>query len=101
MIFDLIKCDMSTECSDITFEFSLPYEIVDDRDIINRMNIVRTNIEYLSKVIPTKLLKLSLKNQLLDHLIIGQNLYRYFNNKFIAIQAPVGFITDPTYLLAN
>ena len=35
----LIKCDMSADCSDVTFDFSLPYIIVDGRNILNRMNI--------------------------------------------------------------
>ena len=55
---------MSTNCSDINFDFSPPYEMVDDRDILNRMNIGRTNIEGFSKDMPTKLLKFTLKNQL-------------------------------------
>ena len=101
MIFKLINCDMSADCSDITFDFSLPYEMVDDRDILNSMNIGRTNIEYFSKALPTKMLIFSLKNRLLDHLNIGQDLYHYFNNKLTDIQSPVGFIPDPTCLLAK
>ena len=75
--------------------------MVDDRDILNRMNIGRTNIEGFSKDMPTKLLKFTLKNQLLEHLIIEQNIYLYFNNKLTAIQAPVVFITDLTCSLAK
>ena len=35
----LVKCDMSDDCSDVTFDFSLPYIIVDGRNILSRMNI--------------------------------------------------------------
>ena len=101
MIFDLIKCEFSTTCSDITFDFSLTYEMVDDRDILNSINIGRTNIEDLSKALLTKMINFALRNQLLDHLNIGQDLYHYFNNKLTDIQSPVGFIPDPTCLLAK
>ena len=83
---------MSADCNDITFHFSLPYEMVDDREILNRMNTGRTNIEYLSKALPTNLLKFAFKNQLLDHLNIGKNTYQYFNNKLMSIQGPAGLI---------
>ena len=92
---------MSTKYSDINFDSRLSYEMVDNIDILNRMNIGRTNIEDLSNALTTKLLKFALKNQLLDHLIIGQNLYCSFNNKLTAIQFPVGFIPDRTCLLEN
>ena len=101
MIFDLIKCKMSAKCNAINFDFSLHYEMVDDRDILNRMTIGRTNIGDLSKALLTKLLKFAVKNQLLYHLIIDQNLYKIFNNKLTSIQAPAGFIPYLTYLLAN
>ena len=95
----IIKCNISKECTDVMFESSLPFEVVKDRDILMRMSTGRTTTEDLSNILPAKLLKFSLKNKLLDHLIDRQNPCRLASHfSPTATQAPAVIIQVPTLL---
>ena len=93
----IIKCNVSEEHSGVEFDFSLPFEVIRDRVILKRLNIGRTTAKDLSKILPVKLLKFALKNQLLDHLIVRQNPCRLLHS-FSPIQAPAGMFQVPTVL---
>lgn len=52
----VIQCEMSEDRQDIFFNFSQPFEINDDTEILRRLDLHRANVEELEHIIPGKLL---------------------------------------------
>lgn len=52
----VIQCEMSEDRQDIFFNFSAPFEIHDDADILQRLNLHRAPYAELKQMVPDKLL---------------------------------------------
>ncbi|KAG2531629.1 hypothetical protein BBO99_00001833 [Phytophthora kernoviae] len=52
----VIQCEMSEDRQDIFFNFSAPFEIHDDADILQRLNLHKARFAELKQMVPDKLL---------------------------------------------
>jgi len=62
----IIQCDMSRDRTDVMFDFTLPFEINDDNTILKKMNMDRTSMSTLQKMLPDEVLKYCEMNHLVD-----------------------------------
>ena len=52
----VIQCEMSEDRQDIFFNFSAPFEIHDDADILHKLNLHKASYAELKQMVPDKLL---------------------------------------------
>lgn len=52
----VIQCEMSEDRQDIFFNFSAPFEIHDDTDILRKLNLHKAPFDELKELVPDKLL---------------------------------------------
>jgi len=73
----VIQCEMAPDRSDVMFDFSMPFEINDDNEILKRIGLNKTNFADLRAMLPPDLLEYCQKHRMLDSIIssTGQSPY--------------------------
>mmetsp|Transcript_11357 Transcript_11357/g.22489 ORF Transcript_11357/g.22489 Transcript_11357/m.22489 type:complete len:325 (-) Transcript_11357:47-1021(-) len=66
----VIQCDMGPDRTDVFFNFSKPFEINDDNEILKRIGLNKTTDQDLRRSIPADLYQYSQEHNLFDSLLI-------------------------------
>jgi len=65
-----IHCEMNADRTDVMFDFSMPFEINDDIEILKRLGLNKTSMKELSRYLPRDLLSYCEEQHLLDSILI-------------------------------
>ena len=71
----VIQCNMNPNLTEVTFDFSLPFEINDDNTILKRLGMDRTDVNTLTKILPEDMFKYCQKHGLLDSILRNRGTY--------------------------
>eukprot|EP00586_Coscinodiscus_wailesii_P013093 CAMPEP_0172501036 /NCGR_PEP_ID=MMETSP1066-20121228/145304_1 /TAXON_ID=671091 /ORGANISM="Coscinodiscus wailesii, Strain CCMP2513" /LENGTH=434 /DNA_ID=CAMNT_0013275599 /DNA_START=84 /DNA_END=1388 /DNA_ORIENTATION=+ len=69
----VIQCEMNPERTQVNFDFSLPFEVNDDNEILKRLGLNKTTYEELRLMLPPELMSYCLEHRLLDNIIEDKN----------------------------
>jgi len=64
----VVQCEMCPERTNVSFDFSLPFEINDDNEILKKLGMGYTSREALQRSLPPDLFHYSNMNGLLEHI---------------------------------
>mmetsp|Transcript_11490 Transcript_11490/g.25758 ORF Transcript_11490/g.25758 Transcript_11490/m.25758 type:complete len:503 (+) Transcript_11490:95-1603(+) len=84
----VIKCDMNPDRTDVMFDFSLPFEINDDNEILKRLQLDKTTMEDASRLFPRDLFTYAQEHRLLDHVLVSPDQMPDFHPAPLVTSAP-------------
>lgn len=67
----VIKCEMDAKRTGVKFDFSLPFEINDDNEILKRMQLDKTTTDEASKLFPRDLFTYAQEHKLLEPVLVS------------------------------
>mmetsp|Transcript_33530 Transcript_33530/g.98796 ORF Transcript_33530/g.98796 Transcript_33530/m.98796 type:complete len:393 (-) Transcript_33530:465-1643(-) len=67
----VIKCEMDAKRTGVKFDFSLPFEINDDNEILKRMQLDKTTTEEASKLFPRDIFTYAQEHKLLEPVLVS------------------------------
>jgi len=65
----VVHCEMNTEKTEVNFDFSMPFEINDDNEILKRLGLNNTTYEEVRRMLPSDLISYCQEHNLLDNII--------------------------------
>lgn len=68
----VIQCEMNADRTDVMFDFSMPFEINDDIEILKRLGLGKNTKNELYSFLPKDLLEYCDSNELLDHVLLSE-----------------------------
>jgi hypothetical protein len=69
----VVQCEMGPDRTDVFFNFSKPFEINDDKEILKRMGMNRISYQEFTKMIPRDMLAYCQYHRLLDTIVFINN----------------------------
>ena len=69
----VIQCEMDPDRTDVFFNFSKPFEINDDKEILKRMGMNKTSLEELRTMLPRDMVAYCQDHRLLDGIIVSSD----------------------------
>jgi hypothetical protein len=66
----VIQCEMNTDKTEVMFDFSQPFEINDDNEILKRLGLSRTSYHELKQMLPPNIFQYCEHNRLLDTVLL-------------------------------
>eukprot|EP00566_Odontella_aurita_P005957 CAMPEP_0113591838 /NCGR_PEP_ID=MMETSP0015_2-20120614/37497_1 /TAXON_ID=2838 /ORGANISM="Odontella" /LENGTH=582 /DNA_ID=CAMNT_0000498275 /DNA_START=279 /DNA_END=2028 /DNA_ORIENTATION=+ /assembly_acc=CAM_ASM_000160 len=91
----IIQCEMSPDRTDVMFDFSQPFEINDDNEILKRLGLGTTTMEDLQQLLPPDLFAYTRKNRLLDEFIVPAKTSAHPSHPGGTLGIPAGY--PPAY----
>jgi hypothetical protein len=94
----VVQCEMGPDRTDVFFNFSKPFEINDDKEILKRMGMNRISYQEFTKMIPRDMLAYCQDHRLLDTIVFtNTNTTAGVANS--AISTPTATTTNPHVLV--
>jgi len=69
----VIQCEMGPDRTDVFFNFSKPFEINDDNEILKRLGMHKTTIEELRRMLPREIYMYCHEHRMLDSLLLDSD----------------------------
>ena len=73
----VIQCEMGPDRTDVFFNFSKPFEINDDKEILKRMGMSKMSLDDLRRMLPPDMLAYCQDHRLLETIVDSRNAYNY------------------------
>jgi hypothetical protein len=84
----VVQCEMGPDRTDVFFNFSKPFEINDDKEILKRMGMNRISYQEFTKMIPRDMLAYCQDHRLLDTIVFTNNSTAGANSTISTTTAP-------------
>ena len=65
----VVQCEMTSDCTNVNFDFSLPFEINDDNQILKRLGMNHTSREVLQHSLPHELFQYCNHNGIIGNVV--------------------------------
>lgn len=92
----VIKCDMNPDRTDVAFDFSLPFEINDDNEVLKRLQLDKITAAGARDLFPKDLHDYALEHHLLDPVLVSPDRMPRTDRASVEARRPLPPVSGPT-----